>query len=299
MGTVAAQDGTRLSYEEAGDGPAIVLVHGITESRHAWDPILPALSERWRVVNVDLRGHGESERRPPYDMETLASDVHALADDLGLEAPLLVGHSLGGVVVSAYGGAGYPSRGIVNVDQPIALGAFKEALEPLTPMLRGSREEFDTAIAIVFQVLDGPLPPAERERLNALSSPEPDVVLEVWSTVFDNSAEALDLLAAELVTNTEVPYLSLHGTDPGDDYADWLEAIIPNAIVEYWPETGHYPHLTATDRFVARLAVFDATLANYGELRRALLRRCFLARGGLRLLRRALGRSLARPGLRA
>jgi pimeloyl-ACP methyl ester carboxylesterase len=237
MGTVAAEDGTRLSYEEAGDGPALVLVHGITESRRAWDPILPALTERWHVVAVDLRGHGESERRAPYDMETLASDVHSLVADLGLEAPLLVGHSLGGVVVSAYGGARYPARGIVNVDQPIALGAFKEALEPLSPMLRGSREEFDTAIAIVFQVLLG-----------------------TWNTVFDNSAEELDLLAADLVSNTEVPYLSLHGMDPGDEYSDWLEAIIPNAIVEYWPETGHYPHLTAPDRFVTRLAAFDAPL---------------------------------------
>ncbi len=262
MGTVQADDGARISYDESGEGPALVLVHGITENRHAWDPIRPALSERWHVVAVDLRGHGESERRAPYDPATLATDVQTVVTELGLDAPLIVGHSLGGVVVSAYGGARYPARGIVNVDQPVALGAFKEALEPLEPMLRGTREEFDTAIGIVFEVLDGPLPRAERERLDALSSPEPDVVLGIWGTVFDTGAEELDLLAADLMKGTVVPYLSLHGSDPGDDYADWLRAIVPSATVEYWPETGHYPHLTDRDRFVSRLAAFDASLTS-------------------------------------
>jgi len=260
MASVHSEDGTRIEYTETGDGPPLVLVHGITESSRAWDPVLPKLAEHWRVVAVDLRGHGASERRAPYDALTLASDVNAVVSDLGLDAPLMVGHSLGGVVVSAYGGAGYPARGIVNVDQPIALGAFKEALEPLTPMLRGSREEFEVAVGIVFTVLDGPLPAEERARLNELSSPEPDVVLGVWGTVFDNSAEALDLLAADLVAGTSVPYLSLHGMDPGDDYPDWLTAIVPGSTVDVWLEAGHYPHLTEPDRFVHRLAAFDAAL---------------------------------------
>lgn len=259
MGSVQTDDGTRIEYAELGEGPALVLVHGITENRHAWDPILPALGEHWRVVALDLRGHGDSDRNPPYDPVTLASDVRAVVDDLGLDAPLIVGHSLGGVVVTAYGGAGAPSRGIVNIDQPIALGLFKEALEPLAPMLRGSREDFDTAIGIIFEVLDGPLPAAERERLDALSSPEPDVVLGIWGTVFDTPAEDLDLLAADLASGIAVPYLSLHGTDPGDDYSDWLRAVVPSATVDVWAEQGHYPHLTEPDRFVKRLQAFDAT----------------------------------------
>jgi pimeloyl-ACP methyl ester carboxylesterase len=260
MGSVQANDGTRIEYVESCDGPALFLVHGITENHHAWDPVLPALNEQWHVVNVDLRGHGESERRAPYDPLTMASDVHAVVADAGLEDPLLVGHSLGGVVVSAYGGAGYPSRAIVNVDQPIALGGFKEALEPLIPMLCGTREEFDTAVGIIFDVLDGPLPAAERERLNALSSPEPEVVLGVWSVVFDTSADDLDALAADLSSGIDVPYLALQGSDPGEEYLDWLPAIVPTAVFEIWPEAGHYPHLTDPDRFVRRLVEFDPAL---------------------------------------
>jgi pimeloyl-ACP methyl ester carboxylesterase len=257
MPTVQTDDGTQIAYAESGGGPPLVLVHGITENRHTWDPLLPALEERWRVVAVDLRGHGESERHAPYDPVTLATDVHAVVQALGLDAPLMVGHSLGGIVVTAYGGAGYQERGIVNIDQPIALGAFKEALEPLAPLLTGSREDFDTAIGIIFDVLDGPLPPEERERLAALSSPEPEVVLGAWQTVFDNSAEDLDLLAAAMTSGIDVPYLSLHGNDPGVEYPDWLEAIIPTATVDVWAERGHYPHLVERGRFADRLVAFD------------------------------------------
>jgi pimeloyl-ACP methyl ester carboxylesterase len=259
MASVQTSDGTRLAYSESGEGSALVLVHGITESRHAWDPILPALSEHWRVIALDLRGHGESDRSAPYDPLTLAADVRAVVDHLGLDAPLMVGHSLGGIVVSAYGGAGHPARGIVNIDQSIALGSFKEALEPLEPMLRGSSEDFDTAVGIVFEVLDGPLPAAERERINALSSPEQEVVLGIWGTVFDTSADDLDVLAEQMCSRISVPYLSLHGMDPGDDYGDWLRAIVPGATLEVWPDQGHYPHLTKPDRFVRRLQTFDET----------------------------------------
>jgi pimeloyl-ACP methyl ester carboxylesterase len=259
MTAVQTADRTSIAYAESGDGPALVLVHGITESRHAWDPIIPALNDHWRVIAVDLRGHGESDRTPPYDPVTLASDVGAVAESLGLDAPLIVGHSLGGVVVTAYGGAGFPARAIVNIDQPIALGTFKDALEPLEPMLRGTREDFDTAIGIIFEVVDGPLPAPERARLDALSSREQDVVLGIWGVIFDTDPDTLDLLAADLAGGITVPYLSLHGNEPEENYPDWLRAVIPNAIVEVWAEQGHYPHLTEPDRFVRRLQTFDAT----------------------------------------
>ncbi len=260
MTAAHAADGTSIAYAESGDGPPLVLVHGITENRHAWDPIIPALGEHWRVVAVDLRGHGESDRSAPYDPVTLGSDVASVVSELGLDAPLVVGHSLGGIVVTAYGGAGAPSRGIVNIDQPIALGLFKDALEPLEPLLRGSKEDFDTAVGIIFEVLDGPLPPEERARLDALSNPEQDVVLGVWGTVFETDADALDLMAAELASGITVPYLSLHGSETEENYPDWLRAVIPTAEVEVWADQGHYPHLTEPDRFVRRLQAFDPAI---------------------------------------
>lgn len=260
MGTVRTADGARLAYEQAGKGRDLVLVHGITESRRAWDPVLAGLESRWRVTAVDVRGHGESERRAPYDAVTFASDLATIVETLDLDRPLMVGHSMGGVIVSAYGGAGYPARGIVNVDQPMALGAFKAALEPLIPMLQGDDASFREAVSTVFAVLDGPLPAAERARLDALASPEQAVVLGVWSQVFELAADELDALAAELLRGIRVPYLAIHGSDPGVEYVQWLLGIVTNACVEVWPDTGHYPHLVDPERFGQRLDQFDGGL---------------------------------------
>lgn len=260
MATLEAPDGTTLAYTESGGGRDLVLVHGITESGRAWDPVLGALEGYWRVVNVDMRGHGASERRAPYDAMTMAADLVTVVTALGLDEPLMVGHSMGGVIVSAYGGLGHSARGIVNVDQLMALASFKGALEPLVPMLRGDRSSFRDAVAMVFSVLDGPLPLEERARLDSLSSPEPEVVLGVWDAVFENSADQLDALATELLSGIRVPYLAIHGSDPGVDYVQWLLGIVRNARVEVWPDTGHYPHLIDPERFTERLAQFDSGL---------------------------------------
>jgi pimeloyl-ACP methyl ester carboxylesterase len=260
MDTVTTEDGTTLAYEQAGSGRDVVLVHGITESLRAWDPVRSALEAGWRVTAVDVRGHGGSERRPPYDAVTGAADLATLVDRLGLDEPLLVGHSMGGVIVSAYGATGAPTRGIVNIDQALALGGFKAALTPLRPMLEGDEASFREAMAMVFSVLDGPLPPAERARLDAISSPEQAVVLGVWSQVFDLTIPELDVLAGELLSSIRVPYLAIHGSDPGVPYVEWLLGRVANARVEVWPDTGHYPHLVDPTRFAERLDQFDGGL---------------------------------------
>ena len=260
MQRVTIADGTRIAYSEGGQGRDLVLVHGITESHRAWDPVIAGLQAKWRVVAVDARGHGESDRRPPYDPVTMANDVGAVVAALNLDDPLVVGHSMGGVVVSAYGGLGLPARGIVNVDQLLALGSFKEALEPLIPMLQGDDASFRDAMTMVFAVLDGPLPPDERARLDALSSPEPEVVLGVWQPVFENSVEELDAMAADLLSGISVPYLAIHGSDPGVEYVHWLLRVVANARVEVWPNAGHYPHLVDIERFAQRLDQFDCGL---------------------------------------
>lgn len=260
--SVIAPDGATVVYDDRGSGKPLVLVHGITEAREMWDPVTDALASQWRVVRVDLRGHGASSRQTPYDLATMAGDLAAVVDSLALERPLLVGHSLGGVVVTAYAGAGFPARGIVNVDQPLQLGEFRALLEPIVPMLQGDDESFRTAVDLMFSVLEGPLPAAEHDRLRALSSPEQDVVLGVWGPVLDGSAAELDALAGEILSGVRVPYLAIHGSDPGVEYVQWLLAHVStgNARVEVWPDHGHYPQLIDPDRFFERLDQFDGGL---------------------------------------
>jgi pimeloyl-ACP methyl ester carboxylesterase len=94
-------DGVRLAYREAGTGdPPIVLVHGMACDHTHLLPQLQHLAPRHRVVALDQRGHGASDRpEGEYTTERFAEDLGGVLDRLGLERPVLVGHSLGGGVV--------------------------------------------------------------------------------------------------------------------------------------------------------------------------------------------------------
>ncbi|TPW14804.1 MAG: aiiM [Acidimicrobiaceae bacterium] len=245
-----------LADESTGEGPALVLIHGITECRQMWQPLIAPLSERYHVVAVDLRGHGESGTGDAYDPITLATDVAETLANLDAQSPLVVGHSLGGVVATAFAAVARP-RAVLNVDQPLRLAAFKDGLSQLEPMLRGDAATFQAAMDMVFQPLLGPLPADEAARVGDLQRADQAVVLAIWGTIFDSTPDQLDDAVATLAAAVTVPYLSLHGIDPGTEYTTWLRGHIPTATVEVWPEQGHYPHLVQPARFLERLIDFD------------------------------------------
>lgn len=236
--------------------PSLVLIHGITDSRQMWQPLLRDLSATHQVLTVDLRGHGQSDADDGYDPISYASDVVETAAALGVTDALIVGHSLGGVVASAYAAIA-PCRAVVNIDQPLQLSGFKDALSQLAPMLNGTRESFDQALELMFGAMDGPLSVDEQARLRQYRRADQTVVLATWASIFESTSEELDATVATLAAGVTVPYLSLHGMDPGPDYAAWLQNLVPTATVEVWPDMGHYLHLVDPGRFLARLAAFE------------------------------------------
>lgn len=247
-----------LAHELIGrhDASELVLIHGITQSRHVWHPLLRSLAENHRVLAVDLRGHGDSESCDPYAPADYASDVIETARSLGFSSPIVVGHSLGGIVATAYA-AECPCAAVVNIDQPLRLSGFKEALTSIEPLLRGDESAFRETIDAVFTAMNRPLPAAEQARILSHSRFDQAVVLGTWESVLGSSEAELDAMVESMVAGITVPYLAIHGEDPGLGYADWLSALIPSATVEVWPGHGHYPHLVDPSRFLARLAEFE------------------------------------------
>jgi len=96
---VLARPGARLVYEVAGDGPAVVLVHGFGLDLRMWEPQVRPLAARFRVVRYDCRGFGASGPFDPAAAYTHAGDLLALLDHLAIEDAALVGLSFGGRVV--------------------------------------------------------------------------------------------------------------------------------------------------------------------------------------------------------
>src|SRR5579871_4929804 len=94
-------EGTSIAYRAWGD-PAdrnIVLVHGGAAHSRWWDHIAPLLTSGWRVVAVDLSGHGDSDRRDRYSLDTWAREVLAVVAEAGTPAAsVVIGHSMGGLV---------------------------------------------------------------------------------------------------------------------------------------------------------------------------------------------------------
>lgn len=95
---VLERPGARLVYEVAGDGPAVVLIHGFGLDMRMWDPQIAPLAARFRVVRYDCRGFGASGPLDPGVPYTHAGDLVALLDYLGIGDAVLAGLSFGGRV---------------------------------------------------------------------------------------------------------------------------------------------------------------------------------------------------------
>jgi pimeloyl-ACP methyl ester carboxylesterase len=98
--SVASSDGVKIVYDVRGHGDtALIFVHCGACNRHFWRDQADAFSNNYRVVTLDLAGHGDSGKdRKQWTMLGLAADVRAVADDLHLQKMILIGHSLGGPV---------------------------------------------------------------------------------------------------------------------------------------------------------------------------------------------------------
>lgn len=113
---VTSSDGIRLAVRDhGGGGPDVLFLHGRSRTLVDWPPVLEHL-DGVRAVAMDLRWHGRSDVGGSVAMDAQAADVDAVVTQLGLRTPLLVGHSLGGIIATyaACGRGAY--SGVVNID---------------------------------------------------------------------------------------------------------------------------------------------------------------------------------------
>lgn len=95
--------GKNIFYAEEGSGAAIILIHGYLETSEIWGSFGKKLSKKFRVISIDLPGHGQSDiYEEVHSMELLANTVNALIDTIGIQKAFIAGHSLGGYVSLAF-----------------------------------------------------------------------------------------------------------------------------------------------------------------------------------------------------
>ncbi len=146
---VPAADALELQlYEWSSEGTPLLLLHGFSNDAHVWEDLAPALAPHYRMLALDLRGHGDSDRDPEarYDHLSMARDVEAVCQALGLERLVLIGHSMGGRVAIRFAGRN-PGMlaGLVIVDSgpdldPRGTSRIRSEAETREPVFKSLRE---------------------------------------------------------------------------------------------------------------------------------------------------------------
>lgn len=196
-------------------GPLVLLAHGITAQAHVWDPIAARLAERYHVVSLDQRGHGESLRPPSgYSLADHVADLAAVLDALGRERAAVIGHSLGARNALAFA-ALHPRRTAVLVAIDYGPWIAAEAFTALDARVLGAPARFGTAAeARAYLVARYPhiTPDALERRLRFGLRPVPDGL--VWRYEPAAIAQTLAHLNADLaplVPRVQAPTLIIRG----------------------------------------------------------------------------------------
>lgn len=239
-----------LTYDERGAGTPVVFLHGLGSNRRRWDPIIEQLPVSWRCVAVDLPGHGESPAEG-CDTASALGAVHELVVGLGIERPIVVGHSLGAVVALLYAVV-HPARAIMAVD-PVGLHAptIAAALAPHRDELLGG----DTLAAFwSFEEDHVMVGDPAAALIRAGLEPSVDVIRSYWRGLLGETSEVVARqqgLEAALASIT-VPVLALWADAPRGPDRDVLSGVA-SVTSEVWAGQGHWLHLADPARFALRL----------------------------------------------
>jgi pimeloyl-ACP methyl ester carboxylesterase len=242
--------GVTLAYEETGRGdPALVLVHGVACHRGFWVPQLAHFSAERRVVAVDLRGHGGSDApAQPYTIGGLADDVGWICEQLGVIDPVVVGHSLGGLIALELAATRPELVGAaVMIDSVLLPGPGRaDAVRRLVERLRGPDGE--QVLRDYFATFFGPDDDSARRAW--ILDEAACVPVHVTSSIWAESIRNWDDAAALAACRVPLAYL-----DAGTPNADLVRAaeLDPSLVLGRTVGTGHFSQLECPDQVNAML----------------------------------------------
>ena len=261
----ATRDGIALRYElRSGTGRPIVLVHGWCCDHTYFAPQLEHFGARGHaVLALDLRGHGESDApEQEYSMRVLANDVAWLVGELGLERPVFVGHSMGGVVAFqlAIDRPELPAA-IVMIDSPVTRpDASRERLPAFLDALR-SPDYRQAIVSYVEGVLF--LPTDDGARKAEILARMPTTARHVVVSALEGMR---DFDPDEAETRVLAPSLYIAADDAPLSDLPHLFRIAPGMLFGQTVGSGHFCQLEVPeqvnamlDRFLAVLPTLEAT----------------------------------------
>ncbi|MCP4328877.1 MAG: alpha/beta fold hydrolase [Alphaproteobacteria bacterium] len=254
-----------LAYQAAGEGPPLIILHGLFGSGRNWTSIARRLGDRHRVYTLDLRNHGDSPWDPSMDYIDMAADVVAFMDVQGLETAAVIGHSMGGKAAMALAleqGARVSALVVVDI-APVTYDQrhlpYVRAMQAVDLAVARRRSEVDARLRDAI--------PDAGIRAFLLQNLTPVEGGAAWRL-------NLDALAAEMprLVDFPRPLLDRRYTGPalfvagarsdfvGAEHGDLIGRLFPRAVVETVADADHWVHADQPDKFVAAVTGFlDST----------------------------------------
>jgi pimeloyl-ACP methyl ester carboxylesterase len=251
----AEVEGVKIHYLTAGHGPAVILLHGYTQTSRMWRPLIPQLVAKFTVIAPDLPGIGDSDiPKDGLDMKTAAIRIHALAKSLGIVKARVVGHDIGLMVAYAYA-AQFP----LEVEKLVVLDAFLPGVAgwkgvydnpdmwhfrfhgPTPEALVKGREKTYFEYFWNDLAADGAhsVPPADREAYIAAYA-RPGRMRAGWAyfAAWPQTAKGFARLAQTKLT---MPVLSISGEKAGGDVlGQQMKLVATDVKIVVLKDTGHW-----------------------------------------------------------
>jgi pimeloyl-ACP methyl ester carboxylesterase len=247
-GYATSPDGIRIAYEAHGSGtpgaPALVFVHGWSCDRSYWNGQLDTFSPDYKVVAVDLAGHGESALgRKDWSIAAFGGDIAAVVKKLGLTRVILIGHSMGGDVI-AEAARQLPGRvvGMIWVDVYKQLGPGRSP-ESVRAFVESLRPDFvDSTRALVRSMF---IPASNRalvERIaNDMSSAPPEVAIPSVA-----AARGYSRQMPHTLDELKLPVIAINPDNAPTDVSSMQQHGVEVVIM---PGVGHFLFLEDPERF--------------------------------------------------
>ena len=267
--------GNRVSYRCGGEGPLLVLIHGITSSSASWEAVLPELAEHFTILAPDLLGHGQSDKPAgDYSLGSHACLVRDLMLTLGHERATVVGHSLGGgvamqvayqfpelvgrLVLVASGGLG---REVSPFLRAVTLPGSELVLPLIAsrPML-GAGASVSRALGRIGLQAGSDLAEIARgiASLNELGARR--AFVHTARSVIDAGGQRVDARDRLYLAEAVPSLLVWGGIDPiiPARHGRRAHELMPGSRLELFEHAGHFPHLDDPLRFTRLLRTFVA-----------------------------------------
>ena len=257
-GTVTTESGTPVAYWRYGKGPPLVLVHGAAADHSRWNPVLPALEERFTVYAIDRRGRGGSGDAEDYSVEKEFEDVTAVVDSLG-EPVNLLGHSYGGFLALEAALLCRNVRKLVLYDPGIEVGGEEiyphEVVERMEAMLEAG--DRDAVVETTMREVAGLTPEViEYMRAQPIWQARVDAAHTIPRELRAVKAYGFD---PERFGDLVTPALLLAGGDSPvalRKAAEAVDAALPDSRIVVMDGQGHSAMDTGTDLFTVEVLRF-------------------------------------------